>query len=383
MVLEKFRSIDVQISSANQRIQELIIAKDGDANGRSLTIQITNRGEVVNTEELSVNLGWRHTTIAEAYGLENFNVIDETKGIYRLSYPTGMMRAGTIEATIQIIDGEHITELPNFRIKVIGSPIESDAIESDTRFTALQEVLQKAQSVIDEAEEMDGSALIMDNTEDSDTFTREVNPETNKVRFHGLSGGGGGMAEVHHDTTLTGKGLEDDPLKVANPGMTEVAHDDTLSGTGTTEEPLRCTNVALPTYLIQNNTVIADDEIKWLREYMNHSAMIQVTGMAYFDCYAPQIAHSGAEGGTESFTLLCEVLRGTSNGGSAGLQYQIGYATTNGTSWRKTTNMVVSNYLASVPAKADQILISTGSGNNYKWIDLETFVAQIAEVLNQ
>ena len=58
---------------------------------------------------------------------------------------------------------------------------------------------------------------------------------------HYSGGGGGGLTEVEHDNTLSGKGTEEDPLKVVvtGDGLTAVAHDSTLSGDGTEEDPLK------------------------------------------------------------------------------------------------------------------------------------------------
>lgn len=141
MSLDKFRRIDMQINRANDYQIETQFVKEGDYNGRELVVQITNAGEVSNQTGVSLNLGWHHEDAGNS-GLDPFTVVDASKGIFKITYPTEMLIAGDVTASIQILDGEKITLTRNFKITVEKNPITEDAIVSENSFTVLQEALK-------------------------------------------------------------------------------------------------------------------------------------------------------------------------------------------------------------------------------------------------
>lgn len=141
MALDNFRRIDMQINRANDYQLETQFAKEGDYNGRELVVQITNAGEVSDQTGVSLNLGWKHDYAGNS-GLDNFTAIDAPKGIFRITYPTEMLIAGDVTATIQVIENGKITLTRNFKITVENSPIDEGAIVSENSFTALQNALK-------------------------------------------------------------------------------------------------------------------------------------------------------------------------------------------------------------------------------------------------
>ena len=140
MTLDKFRQVDVLLNRANDYQLETQFVKEGDYNGRELVVQITNAGEVSNQAGLSLNLGWHHSVIGNR-GLDPFTVVDASKGVFKIAYPTEMLFPGDVTASIQIIDGDKITLTRNFKITVEESPIDENAIVSENSFTVLQEML--------------------------------------------------------------------------------------------------------------------------------------------------------------------------------------------------------------------------------------------------
>lgn len=140
MALDKFRRIDMQINRANDYQLETQFAKEGDYNGRELVVQITNAGEVSNQAGVSLNLGWHHDNAGNS-GLDPFTVVDVSKGIFKITYPTEMLVAGDVTATIQVIENGKITLTRNFKITVEYSPINEDAIVSENSFTVLKNAL--------------------------------------------------------------------------------------------------------------------------------------------------------------------------------------------------------------------------------------------------
>lgn len=131
----------MQINRANDYQIETQFAKEGDYNGRELVVQITDAGEVSNQNSVSLNLGWRHNSAGNS-GLDPFSVVDASKGIFKINYPTEMLIAGDVTASIQILDGEKITLTRNFKITVEKNPISEDAIVSENSFSVLQEALK-------------------------------------------------------------------------------------------------------------------------------------------------------------------------------------------------------------------------------------------------
>lgn len=130
----------MKINRANDYQLETQFAKEGDYNGRELVVQITDDGEVKNQTGVSLNLGWRHNSAGNS-GLDPFSVVDASKGIFKITYPTEMLIAGDVTATIQVIENGKITLTRNFKITVEYNPINEDVIVSENSFTALQNAL--------------------------------------------------------------------------------------------------------------------------------------------------------------------------------------------------------------------------------------------------
>ena len=138
----------MQINRANDYQLETQFAKEGDYNGRELVVQITNGGAVSSQTGVSLNLGWHHDDAGNS-GLDPFTVVDVSKGIFKITYPTEMLIAGNVTATIQVIENGKITLTRNFKITVEKKPIDEDVVVSENSFTALQEALVKVNDLED------------------------------------------------------------------------------------------------------------------------------------------------------------------------------------------------------------------------------------------
>ncbi|WP_429949404.1 hypothetical protein IGJ55_002076 [Enterococcus sp. AZ170] len=146
MAIDQFKTVDVVITNINEDYipQQLVV--QGERSGRSMTLQIANGGKIENQAGISVNLGWSHDTVKnndgeKLQGLDAFQAIDKTKGLFRLDYPASMVQPGQITAVIQIISSYSDTRSKPFKIKVERTPFDSKAVESENSFTALQEAL--------------------------------------------------------------------------------------------------------------------------------------------------------------------------------------------------------------------------------------------------
>lgn len=142
MSLDRFRSVDIRIDKADHYFMSSQFAKGGDYNGRKLVVQITNGGLIETQVGITVNFGWRHESVNNT-GLDPFDVVDASQGIFEINYPKEMLNPGRVTAVIQIIDGEIITETKNFVVQVEKSPIDETSIVSSNSFTVLQEALIK------------------------------------------------------------------------------------------------------------------------------------------------------------------------------------------------------------------------------------------------
>lgn len=137
----------IKLDTINTQVYTELLAKEGDAGGRGLKVTLTENGVVKNTTGIDLNLKWEHTSIAELQGLEPFDPVDLTKGIYKVKYPTNMLKSGTIKAFIQIIDNGGLAGSRNIKITVDSTVGDDAAIESGNEFAALAEALIKTNRV--------------------------------------------------------------------------------------------------------------------------------------------------------------------------------------------------------------------------------------------
>ncbi|WP_373738496.1 SGNH/GDSL hydrolase family protein [Jeotgalibaca porci] len=140
MTLENFRAVNLKIDRANGSFLSDQFAKAGDYNGRRLVVQLSNAGVVGDLTGVDVNLGWQHDSLKNT-GLDPFEPVDLSQGIFEIYYPKEMLTNGNVTALIQIIENDHITETKNFKIKVEKSVIDEDTAVSENSFTVLEKAL--------------------------------------------------------------------------------------------------------------------------------------------------------------------------------------------------------------------------------------------------
>lgn len=144
--IDNFKTDDIVLSNINQDIIPKQVVMQGEKDGRSLTVQVRNGGIVEPQAGLNLNLGWKHRTAKDAngdliQGLDAFKPIDREKGIFRIEYSSSMAQPGTIDAEIQFVTGNSITKSQPFIITVKPSTVDESAVESESSFTVLQEML--------------------------------------------------------------------------------------------------------------------------------------------------------------------------------------------------------------------------------------------------
>ena len=132
----------VQIDTINTRVNADLFAKEGDANGRGMVVQITENGIIKDTTGITLRLQWSHLSVV-ASGFKEFEVVDATKGLYKVQYPTSMLHRGRVEAFIRIADNDILSGTRNLLITVERMVGSDETIEAADDFSALQTALTK------------------------------------------------------------------------------------------------------------------------------------------------------------------------------------------------------------------------------------------------
>ena len=142
MALENFRTQKIIWDRANKKIFETIEANSGDSNGRKLVVQVINQETTEVLSGTTLSLGWKSRNGAK--GLDAFNVVDASKGIFEIYYTTEMLsNIGNLEASLILIDSTSRIESSTFTISVRPSTVDDESVESENSFTALTEALVK------------------------------------------------------------------------------------------------------------------------------------------------------------------------------------------------------------------------------------------------
>ena len=140
ILADSFYYQELRIDTINTRVFADLVAKEGDANGRGLLVTLTENGLMKDTTGIALNLKWEHTSVGNQ-GVDNFEALDLSKGLYKITYPTEMLNRGKIRAFIQIIDSGKLAGIKNIEITVDRGVGDDTAIASSDSFTALAQAL--------------------------------------------------------------------------------------------------------------------------------------------------------------------------------------------------------------------------------------------------
>ena len=155
MALDNFRTQKIVWDRANKKIFEAIEANAGDSNGRKLVVQVINQETTEVLSGTTLSLGWKSRNGAK--GLDAFNVVDASKGIFEIYYTTEMLsNIGNLEASLILIDTTGRIESSTFTISVRPSTIDDESVESENSFTALTEALVKVNYFNTQLAQIDG-----------------------------------------------------------------------------------------------------------------------------------------------------------------------------------------------------------------------------------
>lgn len=112
--------------------------------GRIMRVQVVNAGIIEDLTGYTLNLGWTSVRDPSKFGLDAFDVVDITKGIFEIEYTSGMLtNIGPLNASLQLVPpglGRPI-ESNNFKLTVKNSAINPEAIQGETSFSTLENAL--------------------------------------------------------------------------------------------------------------------------------------------------------------------------------------------------------------------------------------------------
>ena len=166
----------IRLDTINTRVYADLLAKEGDANGRGLLVTLTENGLMKDTTGIALNLKWEHTSVGNQ-GLDNFETVDPSKGLYKITYPSEMLNRGKIRAFIQIIDSGKLAGTRNIEITVDRGVGDDTAIASSDSFSALASALIEVQSWNDRIDDVEQDFIDRANNLDATYPTRLVSVE--------------------------------------------------------------------------------------------------------------------------------------------------------------------------------------------------------------
>lgn len=138
--LDQFRDVDLVIDRASDSFVQKQFVSQGDYKGRTLTVQVTNNGNVGEVPGLTLNLNW-HNEASGLTDLTAFSVVNKAASVFTIEYPEHMMTPGKVYASIQIIQDGKVTNLKEFELtvqKLAGQPV---GIVEKAEFSALVAIL--------------------------------------------------------------------------------------------------------------------------------------------------------------------------------------------------------------------------------------------------
>lgn len=161
MSIEQFRDVNIIVDTANYREYRNIFVSQGDYDGRSLTVQITDNGLVKEQPGLQVNLWWKHK-VAGNQGLDNFTLINKEESIFKIDFPNVMLTPGTVIVALQILIDGRIIMTREFEIDVQKLYGSAYAVIKENSFSTLTNALAESNKWLSELEKKPDLETIKD-----------------------------------------------------------------------------------------------------------------------------------------------------------------------------------------------------------------------------
>lgn len=190
--LDKFRDVDLVIDKANDNFIQRQFVSQADYKGRTLTVQVTNNGEVGEIPGLFLNLRWQNQ-VSGLTDLTAFNLIDKENSVFRIEYPEHMMTPGKVVASIQLIHDGKTLHMKQFELTVQKLAGEAVGIVEKAEYSALVAVLSDANKFRTDIATLD---VVKVNKDSLDTIVNALNTKINNIPKGSPSGTYGTVAAL-------------------------------------------------------------------------------------------------------------------------------------------------------------------------------------------
>lgn len=119
--MQELKRFTINLKSLNQDIPDTIVVGAGEANGRTLSVILTQEAAARMTPTTNLYLSWKHLG-TNIEGLNVFTKVNNNPQTWEIHYPQSMLREGHVLACLKIIDEISISTSTNFGIKVLSDP---------------------------------------------------------------------------------------------------------------------------------------------------------------------------------------------------------------------------------------------------------------------
>ncbi|WP_308618401.1 SGNH/GDSL hydrolase family protein [uncultured Enterococcus sp.] len=175
--LDKFRDVDLVIDKANDNFIQRQFVSQADYRGRTLTVQVTNNGEVGEIPGLFLNLRWQNQSAGNT-DLTAFKLIDKENSVFRIEYPQHMMTPGKVVANIQVIQNGTALHMKSFELTVQKLAGEAVGIVEKAEYSALVAVLSDANKFRTDIDTLD---VVKATKESLDSAIKELNNKISNI----------------------------------------------------------------------------------------------------------------------------------------------------------------------------------------------------------
>ncbi|OQO87173.1 hypothetical protein BH748_03215 [Enterococcus casseliflavus] len=192
MELDQFRDVDLVIDRANDSFVQKQFVSQGDYKGRTLTVQVTNNGNVGEVPGLTLNLNW-HNEASGLTDLTAFSVVNKAASVFTIEYPEHMMTPGKVYASIQVIQNGKVTNLKQFELTVqrlAGQPV---GIVEKAEYSALVAVLADSNQF---RTDIDTLGAVKVDKEDLQSVVTDLKNEISQVPNGAPSGSFASLSEL-------------------------------------------------------------------------------------------------------------------------------------------------------------------------------------------
>lgn len=150
--MQELRRNVINLKSLDQFIPDTIVVGAGDANGRTLSVILTQEAAARFTPSTRLYLSWKHNdTLVE--GLDVFKKVQNEPAIWEIKFPQEMLDEGSVLACLKVIDEISIDCSTNFLINILSDPNSSKVLEDSPNYTLFKQAALNLNNLQEQGEE--------------------------------------------------------------------------------------------------------------------------------------------------------------------------------------------------------------------------------------